>query len=162
MPFARTLLAAAAATSLSCANASSPSTPHVEGEADDARPPAPAPTAQPAPSPTAKPTEAQPADGAVWLSFPDLTLHPASKPRAGLYLEGTREAGAFAPTSDVQGEAADAGQPAQRGQPGYLELSTMRFMAAQEARAPVAPYVEGEMTEQGFVPSSRKVVRFAP
>jgi hypothetical protein len=77
-------------------------------------------------------------------------------PPAGLYVEGTVIRGRFVARGDVQG----AGELGREGHPGWVELSTGRFTPAETAVAPTPPYVEGTLTDAGFVPGSRVVVYF--
>ncbi len=121
----------------------------------------PASTTTPAPAPQLPATPMSPAmipttAARAWFDLAAGVVKTDGAPK-GLYIEGAVQDGAFVPSSDVLGDGA-VGAP---GHPGYLELATGSFMRAEEARTPVAPYVEGAMTEQGFVPGSRKVVRFA-
>ena len=101
-------------------------------------------------TPAPAPVKAAPA---AWLSLEDLQVRDGAP--TGLFVRGTRGPdGSFVPGAVVEGTAPTT---ADAGHPGYLELSLLRFMGAEEARKPVPPYVEGRMTDAGFVPSSRTV-----
>jgi hypothetical protein len=102
---------------------------------------------------SAPPQEAQRAvtEEGPFLSLVDLQLHD-TRP-AGPHVRGMDADGVFVILSDVEGEIPDVTD----GQPGYLELNTRTFMDAREARAPNPPYVEGRMTANGFVPTSRRI-----
>ena len=138
------LLAATAACSSPSSSAPSTSSPSTS---------APSSPSSSAPSATA------PVDDFAYLDLATLALKSRARDGAptGLHVRGRLDGVAFVATSDVEGDGALAAGP--EGMPGYLELSTRRFMSAQEARAPTPPYVEGRMTPRGFVPTSRTVVK---
>lgn len=99
-------------------------------------------------------TSAPPADALVYRVLADGRLvHGAQPP--GLVVAGHLQRGRFVATSDVIGD----GPLATDGHPGWLELSTGRFVAAETAAVPVPPYVDGVMTTMGFVPGTRSVIR---
>ena len=97
----------------------------------------------------------------VYELLADGSIHPDSDglPR-GFHVRGriqaTNKKGTYhlEPVGDVQGE----GEFGTSGQPGWMELRDGSFHQAQEARAPVRPYVEGHVASDGkFRPDSRKV-----
>jgi hypothetical protein len=85
----------------------------------------------------------------------DGSIHAqADGPQAGFFIRGAISGRKFLPEGDVQGE----GEFGKSGQPGWLELRVGSFHPAQEARAPVRPYIEGHRASDGkFRPDSRKV-----
>lgn len=92
----------------------------------------------------------------AYLLLADGTLHTGSPPPSGLYIEGFLDADRFVPTGrQIEGDG-PIGHA--EGTPGWMELATGQFFGAMTARAPARPYVEGTMTEEGFVPSSRDIV----
>jgi len=99
--------------------------------------------------PTPKPL---PADGqnAIWLlSTLSLVVDQGQTP-GGLYVKGKMDGGRFVPSGGVMGT-----RPADEdGTPGWLELSDGKFYPAQTARAPAQPFLEGKMTQSGFVPAA--------
>ncbi len=97
----------------------------------------------PAPSPLA------------WRVLVDGRLAQGAPPAGVLFVEGTLQHGRFVARGDVQGEGPLGGVD---GEPGWLSLSTGRFVPATSATAPTPPWVDGVMTATGFVPGSRVVV----
>lgn len=96
----------------------------------------------------------EPAQQTAYLSLSD--GHPHDTKPAGLYVTGHLADQGFVPTGrtiEGEGKVGDA-----EGTPGWMELLTGQFFGAMTARAPGRPYVEGTMTDEGFVPSSRDVV----
>jgi hypothetical protein len=79
-------------------------------------------------------------------------VHGAPPP--DLHVEGTLDRGRFVPRGPVIGD----GVIGASGHPGWVQLSTGAFVPAESAVAPVPPFVEGVMTDAGFVPASRDVV----
>ena len=51
------------------------------------------------------------------------------------------------------GHLAEAGH----GMPGWYELGSGNFYPMQTARSPTSPYINGFMTSEGFMPSSREI-----
>lgn len=72
---------------------------------------------------------------------------------SGFYVKGRIRNGQFAPESGILGE----GDFAANGQNGWIELATGKFYPMHTAKTPMSPYVEGHMTDFGFVPSSREI-----
>ena len=89
-----------------------------------------------------------------WLELYDLSLHSDVEAVApqGLYIRGDVGPGRdFVPTSGILGTA--VGRPPETGVVrGWLELSGLEFHQMQEAVAPVKPYVEGVLDEDGADP----------
>ena len=84
-------------------------------------------------------------------------LVPSDQPEpGGFYVLVKQVEGGYEAVSEVKGQ----GEFAEAGRQGWLELRPMSFVPAQTARPPVQPYIEGVMTDQGFVPSSADVVGF--
>jgi hypothetical protein len=69
------------------------------------------------------------------------------------YVVGHIEDGRFMADSDVKGD----GELGQSGRPGWLEIPTGQFYSQETPRAVMSPYVNGYMTDAGFVPSSTRV-----
>ena len=104
----------------------------------------------------APPPAPPPAKADTWLSLGDLQMHEGAP--SGCFVRGAvGYDGLFVPAGDEI--VCDAPAPPADALPGYLELSTMRFMGASEGRAPVPPYVEGRITDAGFVPTAKKIRR---
>ncbi len=92
-----------------------------------------------------------------YLSLRDLRVHRfATTTPGGEYVRGSVIEGEFVPDGDVEGRPAATSDG---GRPGYLELGPGTFMGQQEARKPRPPYLEGRLTDEGFIPSSRSVHR---
>lgn len=72
---------------------------------------------------------------------------------SSFYVSGYVKDGRFVAETKVLGE----GEMATDGQRGWLELTSGKFYAMHTAQAPVSPYVDGAMTQNGFVPSTRDV-----
>jgi hypothetical protein len=86
--------------------------------------------------------------------FSDGKVHPDSEGAAtGLHVRGILDGDRFTPVGDVDGEGDLGGA----GAPGWLELSDGSFHGEQTGRPPFPPYVEGAMTDNGFVPNTRTV-----
>lgn len=102
------------------------------------------------------PTPPQVVD-ASWLVLATGQTAPArGDAPAGYYVLGQVTDGVFVPESDVLG----SGPVNVAGHPGWMELASGHFFGAETARAPIAPYVRGAMTKDGFVPSSPHIVRY--
>ena len=100
------------------------------------------------------PADFQDGETAVLL-LSDVSWHrPGATAPHGFHVVGRMDRGSFIPDGEVRGggELSLGG-----GQPGWLELSTGQFHPMQAARAPVRPYVQGMITDAGFVPSSRVI-----
>ncbi|MCA9552360.1 MAG: hypothetical protein KC933_20160 [Myxococcales bacterium] len=73
----------------------------------------------------------------------------------GLYVTGVQDGeGRFVPTGQVEGDGPIADMDAV----GRLELSTTRYTDTLDDHPPARPYVEGALTDDGFIPCSRTVV----
>lgn len=72
---------------------------------------------------------------------------------SSFYVKGHLENGRFIVESQVLG----AGQLASSGRPGWMELPSGEFFSQEVMRGVISPYVNGFMTNNGFVPSSREV-----
>lgn len=81
---------------------------------------------------------------------------PGLEVPGGFYVPGRMEHGGFVPDGTVEGGGELA---AEGGQSGWLELSNGAFVPAQTSRPPFPPYVNGFLTAEGFVPSTRTVAR---
>ena len=69
------------------------------------------------------------------------------------YVKGHVDGGHFVAEGDVQGD----GSFASAGRPGWIEIPSGQFYSMETARGVVSPYVNGYMTDGGFVPSSKMV-----
>ena len=92
-----------------------------------------------------------------WLELYDLSLHRDVEGVApqGLYIKGDVGPGkSLVPKSRILGSA--TAQPPETGvSRGWLELSGLRFHQMQESVAPVEPYVDGVLDEDGrFYPDT--------
>jgi len=75
---------------------------------------------------------------------------------SGFFVKGQIREQQFVPVGNEiigDGNLAEAGH----GMPGWYELNNGKFYAMQTARAPTSPYVNGFMTSEGFLPSSRQI-----
>lgn len=82
-----------------------------------------------------------------FFSLTDLALSD-TLPSRGQFVRGNVVDDVFVADGDVEGTAivSDDG-----GHPGVVELPTMSFVGAEEAREPRRPHVRGRMTNAGFV-----------
>lgn len=71
----------------------------------------------------------------------------------GFYVRGHKHDGDFTPHGEVMG----SGELGTAGQPGWMELSSGQFHPMHAAQSPKSPYVNGFMTSNGFVPSTREI-----
>ena len=69
------------------------------------------------------------------------------------HVRGHIEDGKFIPEGKVLGE----GTLEAKGQVGWLELTSGKFYPMHTMQSPISPYVDGVMTDNGFVPSSREI-----
>ena len=72
---------------------------------------------------------------------------------SSFYVGGYEKDGTFVAETNVLGE----GELIMQGRRGWLELSSGNFHSMHAAQSPISPYVDGVMTENGFVPSTREV-----
>jgi hypothetical protein len=73
-----------------------------------------------------------------------------------LYVKGSMENGQF--IVDVKNGVQGDGPLSQSGRQGWLEICSGEFFPDETGKAPVSPYVNGYMTNEGFIPSS-KIIR---
>lgn len=93
---------------------------------------------------------------AAFFILQSCTICPANSNQTPqtFYVKGHMDRSRFVPESQVMGEGS---LELQTGTPGWLELDTGHFYPMQTARAPVSPYIKGNMTTQGFIPANRQV-----
>lgn len=90
----------------------------------------------------------------VFFVLKNATMCSAMSPIPNsFYIRGRVHNGQFVPESTVLGE----GEFEVIGQNGWLEIKIGKFYPAHTAQAPISPYVEGHMTDYGFVPSRREI-----
>lgn len=87
------------------------------------------------------------------LVLSNFEIVAADQKPAGFYVEGFLEGEIFVPKGQILG----SGSFGQSGQPGWVELSNQQFFPEQTGRAPISPYIEGFMTDDNFLPSSRLI-----
>ncbi|MHA2299175.1 MAG: hypothetical protein ACXADA_24360 [Candidatus Hodarchaeales archaeon] len=88
-----------------------------------------------------------------YLLLVDGSIHSESEEQPnGFFVRGFVEGDRFYPEGDIEGEGTLT-----TGSTGWLELSTGTFHGMQTSRPPFPPYIEGIMTPEGFLPSSRKI-----
>lgn len=69
------------------------------------------------------------------------------------YITGTIIDGNFVVNGKIQG----TGSLGAAGRKGWLELNTNEFFPEESGRRAISPFVQGYMTDNGFVPSTREV-----
>ncbi len=75
-------------------------------------------------------------------------------PAEGLYIAGELRGGHFQGAGEIQGDGAFGGD----GHPGWLELADLTFHGDETGRAPLVPYVQGMLDDDGvFRPASPDV-----
>ncbi len=72
-----------------------------------------------------------------------------------LYVKGHMENGYF--IVDVKSGVQGDGQLSQSGRQGWLEIGSGEFFPDETGKAPISPYVNGHMTNEGFIPSSKAI-----
>ena len=81
-------------------------------------------------------------------------IQPASEPSpASFHIKGHFSGGRFIVESQVLG----SGILASSGRPGWMEIPSGQFYSQEVMRGQTPPYINGYMTEEGFIPSSRQV-----
>ena len=76
-----------------------------------------------------------------------------AKEPTSFFLKGRVHNGNFLPQSEILGS-----EPlAHDGTKGWLELESGKFYTTQTPRSPKSPYVNGFMTDEGFVPDSKQI-----
>ncbi|MCP5120805.1 MAG: hypothetical protein GY953_59185 [bacterium] len=97
--------------------------------------------------------EPSPAADRAYLILGTRAIRP-QPPVAGFYIAGEVGGGHFQPVGEIQGDGAFGSE----GHPGWLELTDLTLHGAETGRAPLPPYVEGRLGDDGvFRPASRKV-----
>lgn len=94
-------------------------------------------------------------DGSFFFTFPENIFEPEhpTNPQQ-LFLRVNVKGGRVVTDPRIEGEA---DLPAQ-GTPGWYELGARKFFPTQTAKSPASPFLEGFLTENGFVPSTRQVL----
>ena len=94
-------------------------------------------------------------DGSYFLTFPE-NVFEIKKPENNqkLFLQVSVKEGRVQADPRVQGEA----ELQSEGTPGWYELGAQKFFPMQTAKAPASPYLEGFLTDSGFIPSARRVL----
>lgn len=94
-------------------------------------------------------------DGSYFLTFPENIFeskHPTNPQQ--LFLRVDVRDGQLQADPRIEGET----ELTATGTPGWYELGAQKFFPMQTAKSPVSPYLEGFLSENGFVPSSRRVL----
>ncbi len=71
------------------------------------------------------------------------------------YVKGRMENGQF--IVDTQSGVQGDGDLNISGRPGWLEIGGGQFFSQETGKAPTSPYVNGYMTDEGFMPSSKAI-----
>ena len=74
-------------------------------------------------------------------------------PPSSFHIRGHFSDGRFIVDSQILG----ANTLASSGRPGWMEIPSGQFYSQETMRGVTPPYINGYMTEKGFVPSSREV-----
>lgn len=86
------------------------------------------------------------------LSNQHVSLKTKNTPQE-FYVIGNIVDNTFVPTSKVLGQ----GELATTGRKGWLELNSKKFFPEETANRAITPFIQGYMTETGFIPSSREI-----
>jgi hypothetical protein len=92
----------------------------------------------------------------TYLLLNDESIHNAPLPSNGLLVRGTvSSSNVFRPSGNVEG----VGELAERGVPGWFELSSNNFVRQDAGMSPRPPYVKGFLgPDMIFRPQTREVV----
>lgn len=94
-------------------------------------------------------------DGSYFLTFPG-GKYESVDPKApkGLHLKLDVKNGQLHTNPSLEGH----GDLANAGTPGWFEIGAGKFFPMQTAKSPTSPYLEGYLTDKGFVPNSKRVL----
>jgi hypothetical protein len=95
-------------------------------------------------------------EGEKYLLLSDGSVHNGPPPSNGLFVRGTvSSSNVFRPSGNVEGD----GEFADRGVPGWIELSSNNFIRQDMGMSPRPPYVKGFLgSDNVFRPQTREVV----